>query len=74
MVIIGGGFPPEEVQAIRTAVDGVKPLACFYADRSKAPPGATGPPPPDVIKQRLMESINAEEKGEGEWVPGLYMF
>lgn len=73
LVLVGGGYTPEEVQAIRNAVDAVKPVAFFVADTSKTTPG-TGPPSTEAIKQRIMTSVEAEQKGEGAWVPGIYKF
>ncbi|KIX06996.1 uncharacterized protein Z518_04972 [Rhinocladiella mackenziei CBS 650.93] len=74
LIIVGGGYSPADLEAIRSAVDAVKPLAFFVADTSKSPPGATGPPPPDVIKKRIMDCIEGQEKGEGEFAPGVYMY
>ncbi|OAL29466.1 hypothetical protein AYO20_09203 [Fonsecaea nubica] len=73
LIIIGGGFTPEDFQAIKSAADSVKPLPLFCADTSKVPAGA-GPPPPELIKKRMLDAIEKEEKGEGEWAPGLYMY
>ncbi|KAH0836210.1 hypothetical protein FOPE_04489 [Fonsecaea pedrosoi] len=73
LIIIGGGFSPEDFQAIKSAADSVKPLPLFCADTSKVPAGA-GPPPPELIKKRMLDAIEKEEKGEGEWAPGLYMY
>ncbi len=74
LVIIGGGYSPDDVQKITAAADQVKPLAFFVADVTKTAPGATGPPPGEVIKKRLVDTIDAEEKGEGEWAPGVYKY
>ncbi|OAP62447.1 hypothetical protein AYL99_04650 [Fonsecaea erecta] len=73
LIIIGGGFSPQDIQAIKSAADSVKPVAIFCADTSKTPAGA-GPPPPDMIKKRMMGGIEKEEKGEGQWAPGIYMY
>ncbi|EXJ96104.1 hypothetical protein A1O1_01230 [Capronia coronata CBS 617.96] len=73
LIIVGGGYSPEEFQRIRAAVEAVKAVPFFVADTSKTPAGA-GPPSTEVIKKRIMESIEAEEKGEGEWAPGVYKF
>lgn len=72
LILIGGGYSKADVDAIKAAVDSAKPLAIFWADVSKT--AGSGPPPPDMIKARLMESIEKEEKGEGEWSPGVYMY
>ncbi|KIX93361.1 uncharacterized protein Z520_11004 [Fonsecaea multimorphosa CBS 102226] len=72
-IIIGGGFSPEDVQAIKSAADGVKPVAFFCADTSKTPAGA-GPPPGEMIKKRMMDAIEKEEEGDGKWAPGVYMY
>ncbi|KIW30580.1 uncharacterized protein PV07_06316 [Cladophialophora immunda] len=73
LIIVGGGFSPQDVQAIKSAADSVKPVAFFCADTSKTPAGA-GPPPPEMIKKRMMAGMEKEEKGEGEWAPGMYMY
>ena len=72
MIIIGGGYSKDDFQAIKSAADAVKPVAIFVADVSKTV--GPGPPAPGVIKERMMESIEKEEKGEGEWAPGMYMY
>ncbi|ETI28821.1 hypothetical protein G647_01273 [Cladophialophora carrionii CBS 160.54] len=72
LIIIGGGYPKDDVQAIKEAADAVKPLPLFCADVSKT--AGSGPPPPDMIKKRIIDSIEKEEKGEGEWAPGVYMY
>ncbi|EXJ79310.1 hypothetical protein A1O3_08812 [Capronia epimyces CBS 606.96] len=73
LIIVGGGYSPEEVEAIRKAVDSVKAMPFFIADTSKTPPG-TGPPSTDAIKKRIMDSVEAQEKEHGKLVPGLYKF
>jgi hypothetical protein len=73
-IIVGGGFDDEAFHAIKETVDAVKPMAYFRADRSKVPPGARGPPPPEVIGQRILESVSAEDKGQGAWEPGVYWY
>jgi len=76
IVIIGGMYAPEDVEKIKAAADAVKPLAFLIADRSKIPPGATGPPPPEIIKQRILAAVAAKETGDGTGVvePGLHKF
>ncbi|RMZ80462.1 hypothetical protein DV737_g3039, partial [Chaetothyriales sp. CBS 132003] len=66
-VIIGGGFTPQEAQAIHKLVNDAKPLPIFRADTARAPPGATGPPPLQVVQERLlraMKDARNEESGE----------
>lgn len=74
LVIIGGRYPPEDVEKIKAAADGVRPLPFFVADRTKIPPGATGPPPPEIIKQRILAAVAATEKADGQWDPEVHMF
>ncbi|KEF62174.1 uncharacterized protein A1O9_00146 [Exophiala aquamarina CBS 119918] len=74
LVIIGGLYSPEDIEKIKAAADAVKPLAFLVADRSKTPPGATGPPPPEIIKQRILAAVAATETGEAKLEPGLHKF
>ena len=71
-IVIGGGYSHDDVQAIKSAADAVKPLPLFWADVSKT--AGSGPPTPDTIKTRIMDCVEKEEKGEGEWAPGIYMY
>jgi len=71
MIIVGGGYSKDDLDAIKSAADAVKPVAVFFADVSKTV--GPGPPAPDVIKGRMMESIEKEEK-DGGWAPGVYMY
>ena len=73
LLIIGGGFPKDVIETIKSAADSAKPIAIFCPDTSKTPP-AGGPPPPEMIKKRMMARIEREEKAVGEWAPGLYMY
>ncbi|KAJ9496492.1 hypothetical protein LTR67_006315 [Exophiala xenobiotica] len=73
-LIIIGAFAPPDVQAIEGAAQGVKPMPIFLADTSKKSPGQQGPPTIEMIQQRILESINAAEEGEGNWAPGVYKF
>ena len=74
-VIVGGGFSPQDFDAIKSAVDAVKPMPFFRADVSRAPPGATGPPPPEKLKERTVASMEeARKEGGGQWKPGVYLF
>lgn len=76
LILVGGGYLPDEFPPIRAAVDAVKPMPYFLADTSKTPPGATGPPPAEVLTKRILESVESEEQknGDGVLVPGVYMF
>jgi hypothetical protein len=73
-IIIGGGYSPEEFEAIKKAVDGVKPLPFLRADTSKPRPAGAppGPPPPEEIRKRVLEQLEIA-KGKG-WEAGLYLF
>ncbi|KAI9879113.1 MAG: hypothetical protein M1823_006873 [Watsoniomyces obsoletus] len=73
-VIVGGGYSPDEFEAIKSAVDGTKPLPFIRADTSKPRPAGAppGPPPPSEIRERLMKALE-EAKGKG-WEAGLYLF
>ncbi|KIW72589.1 hypothetical protein PV04_00770 [Phialophora macrospora] len=72
LIIIGGGYSKDDVQAIKEAADAVKPLPLFWADISKT--AGSGPPAPDMIKKRIIDSIEKEESADGEWAPGIYMY
>jgi hypothetical protein len=72
MIIIGGGYSKDDVQAIQAAAESVKPLPIFWADVSKT--AGSGPPTPDVIKDRILEAVEKDEKGEGEWETGIHMY
>lgn len=73
-VVVGGGFSPEEFDKILQACNAVKLLPFFRSDtsRSKTP----GPPPPDELKRRLLESMDEAAKGNGagNWEAGVHLF
>ena len=73
-VIVGGGYSPEEFDAIKAAVDSVKPLPFVRADTSKPRPAGAppGPPQPSEIRERVTKALG-EAKGKG-WEAGLYLF
>jgi len=71
-IVIGGGYSKDDVDAIKAAADGVKPLPFFWADISKTV--GPGPPTPEVVKERILESVEKEEKGDGEWAPGIHRY
>ncbi|KAL2427228.1 hypothetical protein ABEF95_003163 [Exophiala dermatitidis] len=73
LIIVGGGWPEEERQTILKTIEANRPVPVFVADTSKTQPGA-GPPSTDAIKKRILDSVEAAEKGDGEWVPGVYSF
>ncbi len=73
-LIIIGAFAPPDVQEIQSAAQGVRPIPIFLADTSKKSPGQQGPPTIEMILQRILETINAAEQGEGNWAPGVYKF
>lgn len=74
LVLVGGLYPPEDVEKIKAAADAVRPVPFFVADRSKIPPGATGPPPPEIIKQRILGTVEATQTSEGVWEPIVHKF
>ena len=73
-VIVGGGYSPEEFEAIKAAVDGSKPLPFIRADTSKPRPAGAppGPPGPAELRERITKALD-EAKGKG-WEAGLYLF
>lgn len=74
LIIIGAGYSPEQVQAIKDAADRVKALPIFATDRSKIPPGAKGPPPPEVIQKRILDAVQSGEKAHGQWDARIHLF
>jgi hypothetical protein len=74
LIIVGGLYPPEDVEKIKAAADAVRPVPFFVADRSKVPAGATGPPPPEIIKQRILGAVEATQTSEGVWEPTVHKF
>jgi hypothetical protein len=73
-VIVGGGYSPEDFDAIKAVVDEVKPLPFVRADTSKPRPAGAppGPPGPAEIRERVTKAL-AEADAKG-WEPGLYLF
>lgn len=73
-VIVGGGYSPEEFEAIKKAVDGIKALPFVRADTSKPRPAGAppGPPGPSEIRERVQKALE-EAKGKG-WEAGVYLF
>jgi len=74
LILIGGAFAEEDVSAILAAVEDVKPLAFFRTDPGKVPSGTPGRPPPEAIRTRILNCVEAEEQPEGHWAPGVYLF
>jgi hypothetical protein len=74
LIIVGGLYPPEDVEKIKAAADAARPVPFFVADRSKIPPGATGPPPPEIIKQRILGAVESTQTSEGVWEPTVHKF
>jgi len=72
LIIIGGGYSNDNVQAIKVLADAVKPLPILWADIGKT--SGTGPPTPETIRNRIVECIEKEEKSNGAWAPGIYMY
>lgn len=73
LVIVGGGYQPEELVKIKAASDAVKPVPFFAADRAKNP-AAPGPPPPEIIKQRILAKVDEVDNGTGTWAPVIHRF
>ncbi len=73
-IIVGGGYSPEEFEAIKAAVNGAKPLPFIRADTSKPRPAGAppGPPGPAELRERITKALE-EAKGK-EWEAGLYLF
>ncbi|RMD42195.1 hypothetical protein DV735_g2959, partial [Chaetothyriales sp. CBS 134920] len=63
-VIVGGGFTPEEFQTIEKIINGARPLPIFRADTSRVPPNVTGPPPIELITQRILGALKEARNGE----------
>lgn len=73
LVIVGGGYQPAELEKIKAASDAVKPVPFFAADRAKNP-AAPGPPPPEIIKQRILAKVDEVDNGTGSWAPEIHRF
>ncbi|KIW20815.1 hypothetical protein PV08_01393 [Exophiala spinifera] len=76
-LVIVGAFSPPDAQAITNAVTATTTpasVAVFVADTTKKSPGQQGPPTIEMIQARILESINAAEKSDGTFGPGVYRF
>ena len=72
-IIVGGGYQPAELDKIKAVSDAVKPVPFFAADRAKNP-AAPGPPPPEIIKQRILAKVDEADDGTGSWAPVIHQF
>lgn len=74
IVLVGGLYAPDDIEKIKAAADATRPVPFFVADRSKIPPGATGPPPADIIKQRILAAVEAARNADGMWEPVMHKY
>jgi len=73
-IIMGGGFQAAEFERIQQVCEPIRKMPWFRADTSRS----TGPPPLELITQRIRESLEGNCRRAGDEVigfePGVFLF